>query len=725
MQTKLSFLPTFAALGLLALSAVPAASAAAVDYPIAAKHPATNIYHGTVVVDDYQWLEDFGDPAVKAWNQGENRASRAYLDTLPSRAKIAARLKELYSATSASYGGLEYRGGVLFALKSKPPAQQPWLITLSSADDPASEHVVLDPNKLSPSGGTAMDFHAASLDGKRVAVSLSENGSEEGTLFVYDVATGAALPDRIPRVQFPTGGGSVTWNADGTGIYYTRYPSPGERPEEDLKFFQQIYFHRLGTPVSEDRYELGREFPRIAEIELKTSRDGQYVLATVANGDGGDYALYLHGPDNAWKSVAQFSEGVKQGELGPDGMLYLRSLDGAPRGKILRVPAARPSLAGAETLVPESDTVIEGMSPSAHGLYVQDLAGGPSQIRYFRGAGGAPQSLPIPPVSSVLQMLTLDGDRMLFENIGYTSPYIWMACDAADGLPPRRTALAGTSPVDFSDVEVVREFAASKDGTKVPMTIIRRKGTKLNGRNPVLLYGYGGYGISLTPSFSLSRRIWLDAGGVYVVANLRGGGEFGEAWHKAGNLTRKQNVFDDFIACAQWLIENHYTSPRKLAIQGASNGGLLMGAALTQRPDLFRAVVSSVGIYDSLRTELEPNGAFNVTEFGTVRDLDQFKALYAYSPYHHVVDGTRYPAVLMLTGDHDGRVNPYNSRKMIARLQAANRSRNPILLRTTASAGHGIGTALDERIAQESDVFAFLFDQLGMKYVPPRVSSPR
>jgi prolyl oligopeptidase len=281
---------------------------------------------------------------------------------------------------------------------------------------------------------------------------------------------------------------------------------------------------------------------------------------------------------------------------------------------------------------------------------------------------------------------------------------------------PHSTKLAETSPADFSDAEVVREFATSKDGTKVPLNIIRRKGTKLDGKNPTRLYGYGGYGISLSPIFGVGRRIWLDQGGVYVVANLRGGGEFGEEWHKAGNLTRKQNVFDDFAACAQYLVKAGYTHPDKLAVEGASNGGLLMGAFLTQHPELARVVVSHVGIYDALRTELEPNGEFNITEFGTVKDADQFAALYAYSPYHHVVDGTRYPAVLLLTGDHDGRVNPFHSRKMIARLQAANHSKHPILLRTTSAAGHGMGTAFDEGIAEGADVYAFLFDQLGLKY---------
>jgi prolyl oligopeptidase len=281
--------------------------------------------------------------------------------------------------------------------------------------------------------------------------------------------------------------------------------------------------------------------------------------------------------------------------------------------------------------------------------------------------------------------------------------------------------LSSTSPIKFDDAEVVREYAVSKDGTRVPVNIIRLKTAKLNGKNPTLLEGYGGYNISMTPGFvGAFGRMWLNQGGVYAIANLRGGGEYGEEWHRAGRLIRKQNVFDDFIACAEHLIQRNYTSPQHLAIIGGSNGGLLMGAVLTQRPDLFRAVVSAVGIYDMLRVELDPNGAFNVTEYGTVKDPDQFKALYAYSPYHHLRDGGSYPAVLMTTGENDHRVNPMNSRKMTARLQAANISDHPILLRTSSNAGHGIGSSLDEEIQEGTDIFTFLFDQLGIKYVAPQ-----
>ncbi|MDB6111110.1 MAG: prolyl endopeptidase [Pedosphaera sp.] len=700
---------------------ITGASAFALDVPPTAKHPVTNTYHGTTVVDDYLWLENFGDPAVKEWNQVQNKVSRAYLDSRPARTAVAERLRQLYSAASANYSGLQSRPGVVFAMKFKPPAQQPWLIALTSPDDLASERVVLDPNKLNAKGTTAIDFYVPSLDGKRVAMSLSENGSEDGTIHIYDVATGQPLPDQIPRVQFATGGGSVAWNADGTGLYYTRYPHTGERPPEDLNFYQQVYFHKLGTPVEQDHYEIGKDLPRIAEIELAASKDGRYLLATVANGDGGEYALYLRNPEGQWTQITKFSDWIKHGEFGRDGALYVLSRKNAPHGKILRLPLATPELAKAEVVVPESAGVIEEFSPSPGGLYVADLVGGPSQIRFFKRGSKSPMEVPVKPVSAVQQMVSPEGvesDQVWFKNISYIEPFVWMSFDPATGKS-RPTALAGTSPADFSDSEVMREFATSKDGTKVPLNIIRRKGTKLNGGNPTLLYGYGGYGVSLTPAFRAATRVWLDAGGVYVVANLRGGGEFGEEWHTAGNLTKKQNVFDDFAAAAQYLIKTGYTRRDKLAIEGASNGGLLMGALLTQHPDLIRAVVSHVGIYDSLRTELDPNGEFNITEFGTVKNPEQFKALYDYSPYQRVVNGTRYPAVLLMTGDNDHRVNPSHSRKMAARLQAANKSKNPILLRTTAIAGHGMGTGLDERIAGEADAYAFLFDQLGIKYKAP------
>jgi prolyl oligopeptidase len=437
-----------------------------------------------------------------------------------------------------------------------------------------------------------------------------------------------------------------------------------------------------------------------------------------------------------WTQITHFDDEVTSVKVAPDDSLDLLSYKNSPRGQILRLPLshidlAKADLAQAQVIVPQSPGAgpdenarasIESFVPAPGRLYITDIIGGPSRVRVFDPQGHPLPAPSLPPISAVDAVVSIGDGNVLFHAATYIQPAAWYRFDAASGKSIR-TAISQVSPYNFDDAEVVREFAVSKDGTRVPLNIIRRKGTKLEGSNPTLLYGYGGYGASQKPFFAgANTRVWLDQGGVYVIANLRGGGEYGQEWHKAGNLTRKQNVFDDFIAGAQYLIDQKYTSPAHLAILGGSNGGLLMGAAFTQRPDLFRAVVSHVGIYDMLRVELDPNGAFNTTEFGTVKNSDQFQALYAYSPYHHVQDGTTYPAVLFLTGENDHRVNPLNSRKMTARLQAAmqahNGSNHPILLRTSSNSGHGIGTALDERIEQGADVFSFLFDQLGIKYVP-------
>jgi len=679
----------------------------------APKRPVTNAYEGVKVQDDYQWLENDADPDVKAWSDAQNQQTRNYIDKLPDRAAIEKQLAEWYAKTSPSYSGIVSRPGILFALKFQPPKQQLMLVTLASAEDLKSEKMVLDPNMLDIKGTTAIDWFTPSRDGKYVAISISQGGSEEGTLHIYETATGKALSDSIARVQYPTAGGSVAWNADGTGIYYTRFPRKGEKSDTDLNFYQQVYFHKLGTADTEDAYSIGKEFPRIAEIKLEASHDGKVILATVADGDGGDFAHYLLGPDGKWKQLTQFSDQIKAARPGRDNALYLLSRADAPRGKILRMPLDNPALATATTIVPQSDAVIQFIEPTADALYVTDLLGGPSQIRRFDLDGRGAQVIAIPKISAVSEMESLEDNSLLFRDVSFTEPAAWFhVVDSTKQLA--KTALVSTSPVSFADIEVTRQFATSNDGTKVPLNIVSKKGTKQDGNNPTLLYGYGGYGISVSPNFDFTRRLWFDRGGVYVVANIRGGGEFGEEWHKAGNLTKKQNVFDDFAAAAEYLIKQSWTRPEKLALLGGSNGGLLMGALITQHPELMRAVVSFVGIYDMLRVELAPNGAFNVTEFGTVKNPEQFKALYAYSPYHHVIDGTTYPSILFMTGANDGRVAPYHSRKMVARLEEANKSANPILLRTSSTAGHGIGTALSERIKQLADEYSFLFAQLGI-----------
>jgi prolyl oligopeptidase len=694
--------------------------------PATPKNPVVDDYHGVKVTDDYRWLEAGATPEVQEWSKQQNARTRAYLDHLPARAAIVERLKQLYSTRSPRFDDLRFRGGLLFALETHPPRAQSFLIALTSPDDPASARTIVDPNAMDPTGATTIDFYVPSHDGKLVAVSLSKNGSEDGSLSVFDAATGKRLEDPIPRVNEATAGGSVAWNGDSTGFWYTRYPRTGERAAADANFYQQVYFHKVnGAPGSSarspesqrDEYALGRELPRIAEITLASSDDGKFVVAMVGNGDGGDFLTYVRNPDGRWHQIARIADQIPFAAFGPDNSLYVSSHLDAPMGKILQLSAPGFLLSAAKTVVTPGRSAIENFLPVGQHLIIDYMAGGPSKL-VDKEPGKPERAIDIPPVSSVGQIARVEGGQVLFENESFVDAPAWYRYDPANGQV-KKTGLVEVSPADFSDIEVTRVTATSKDGTKVPLNILRRKGTKLDESNPTLLTGYGGYSISTVPEFSASNRVWFDHGGVMAIANVRGGAEFGTTWHEQGSLLKKQNVFDDFIACAEYLIKAKYTSASKLAIEGASNGGLLMGAALTQRPDLFRAVASYVGIYDMLRVETFPNGVFNVTEFGTVKERDQFQALYGYSPYHHVKEGTDYPAVLFLTGENDARVDPMNSRKMVARLQAATsnttlNTTHPIFLRT-GSGGHGIGAALEERIEQEADVYAFLFDQLGMK----------
>ncbi len=730
--------------GAPAVPAVAEASPAAppATRPETRKAPVVDRYHGVEVVDDYRWLESWDDPAVRAWSDAQNAYTRSLLDRLPGVEALRRQVTAIRKIEVPRYSRLTPAGGKLLALLIQPPRQQPVLVALASADAPASARTVVDPTAIDPSGATSIDWFVPSPDGALVAVSLSSGGSERGDVHLYETATGRATGEVVQDVNGGTAGGDVAWDGDGRGFFYTRYPRAGERPAADLDFYVQVYHHRLGTPETADRYELGRELPRIAEIRLTRSPDGRFLLVNVQNGDSGEFEQHLRTSDGRWLRLTRFADRVVHALFGPGDSLLLLSRAGAPRGKLLRASLAdavqRGGLdvtsgaggaggAGATVVIPEGDGVIEydfwilrdPVTVTENRLFVLEGVGGIHRVRIFDLSGQPLGELPLPPVSAVFQVIPDGGpvpDAVLYQTTSYTEPatwYRWAPGAERAATPP----LSAPYPVDWSDVEVVREQAVSKDGTRVPLNILRRKGIRLDGSHPTLLTGYGGYGVGLTPRFDPLWRIWLDHGGVIAVANLRGGGEFGEEWHRAGNLTRKQNVFDDFLATAEHLVRAGYTRQGRLAILGGSNGGLLMGAMLTQRPELFQAVVSYVGLYDMLRSELDPNGAFNIPEFGTVKDPEQFRALHAYSPYHRVRDGVAYPPILFLTGANDPRVNPMQSRKMTARLQAAGA---PALLRTSATSGHGLGTPLDARIEEEVDVLAFLFDRLG---VPVRTAA--
>lgn len=689
--------------------------------PAAPRGNASETFFGTKVLDRYRWLEDPADPKVQAWSDAEDARTRAYLDALPVRASLHQRITTIMSKTSPAYRGLYPAGGKIFAIYSQPPKQQPMVAVLGQDADPAQARVVVDPNALDPSGHTAIDWWVPAPDGSKVAVSLSRNGSEDGTLHVFDVATGKDSGLRIPRVQYPTAGGSLAWRKDGSGFWYTRFPGP-DAPADHQHFYQQVYYHALGADPAKDAYVAGRDFPKVAEIALSNEQSPGPVLMSVANGDGGQFAQYVLDENGAVSQVTTDADRAIAGAFGPDGTLYLISRQGAPFGQLLALAPGERKLAQARVLVPQSDGVIEGggefggapVSVTKDALYLRELVGGPSRVVAYTHGGKRLRDLPLPPIAAVGEVDPVGNDQVLYSVATYLKPPFFERYDAATGQATA-SKLVETSPASFADAEVLRAYTVSKDGTKVPLNIISLKGTKLNGGNPTLLYGYGGYGVSEVPFFlGALGRDWLDGQGVIAFANLRGGGEYGEAWHEAGALTHKQNVFDDFFACARYLVSQHWTTDSKLAALGGSNGGLLMGAMMTQHPDTFRAIVSLVGIYDMLRVELDPNGAFNVTEFGTVKNEAQFNAMLAYSPYQHVKPVTAYPAIFMATGTHDGRVNPMQSRKMIAALQADDTSGLPVLLSINSHAGHGIGSSMSIRVDQMSDYLAFLFDQLGM-----------
>jgi len=675
----------------------------------ASRIPVTTTYHGVEVTEHYRWLEDASCEQTVAWTRAQQQRTRAYFDGIPWRDALRRRVEQLLKADMTTYKALLCGGSTFFALKVQTPRQQPFLVALTDLDDLSTERVVVDPEEIDASGQTTIDWFVPSPDGRKIAVSLSQHGTEDGSLHIYDVDSGELVDEPIPHVNLM--GGSVAWRKDSSALWYTLCADPAG-------FEQQVYFRELGG--ASDRVDLAGGFAdgRIAENFLSASADGRWVMDRVQKGDGGQWQVFLRSQsaDGVWWQVADIAEACVHAVFGSDA-LYLLCRRDAPRGKVLRLPVSEGvTVADAEQIVPPGDLDIEDLAVTRDTVWVVDTDGGPQQVRAFDHNGRPLPPVRIPAVSSVSSYFTpirtVGHDRIAWSCQSFTTPATWWI--AADGQAPRPTALKTTTPVDLAGYQVTREFATSKDGTRIPLNVIAAPGTPRDGTTAALLTAYGGFSISLVPQFHPETLLWLEQGGVYMVANIRGGGEFGQAWHHAGRLASKQNCFDDFIACADHLHHSGITSRQRLAVTGGSNGGLLMGAVLTQRPDIARAVVAEVPVMDSLRAETTTNGKFNTTEYGTVADPELFAALRGYSPYHNVVDAAEYPAVLLTAGENDTRVDAWHAKKMTARLQEATSSPQPVLLRIK-STGHFAGS-LDQAIDQTTDRYAFLFDQLGLGY---------
>lgn len=712
--------------GLALASAVAAAGAALAPAPVFPVTADSETFHGITVPDPYRGLEKGDDPAVTAWTDAQNARTHGYLDALPQRAAIACDLKRL-EGQSASYGYLAAAGGRLFAMLRDPARPQAMLVSLPASADPAGRKIVLDPAAADPSGLTSIDWFVPSPDGAKVAVSLSRGGSEEGVLHILDTVTGREAEAPIAGVQYPTGGGHMAWAGDGQGFWYTRYPG-ADAPAEEQHFNLKVYFHRLGADAAHDPLVLGPAdgVEREAEIFFDNRHGRPTAIALVQRGNSGAWSFYVLAPGKPAVRLSKYEDGVVYATQGADGAVYGISYRDAPNGKIVRLkpPFTPGGLARAPVIVPQGKAAIQSGGAESHlpdltlnrsRLFVRRVLGGPQQVAVYSLAGKAVGRLPLPDPAANQEVIALPAGGVLFDAVTYLKPPYFARWTPTGKV--LATGLRETAQVSFPDAEVRRVFAPGRDGTNIPITLVMKRGLKLDGSHPVLMYGYGALGVNGSPFFvGAVRRIWLDAGGIYAEANVRGGSEYGEAWHRAAMLTRKQTSFDDFADAARYLETAGYTSPGKMAVYGGSAGGLLVGAAITQHPELFRAAAISVGLFDMIRWRLDPNGVFTEPEFGSVNNLGEFKAMLAYSPYHNVRKGVAYPGVLLISGDNDNRVSPWQSRKFAAALQAASASPWPILLRTSRSAGHGFGSSVDEITAQRADQYAFLMDQLGMRY---------
>lgn len=689
-------------------------------YPFAASRSATEDYFGVVVSDDFTWLENAADPSTRSWTAAENAYSRHYLDAMPARAALRQRLQSLIGSTSNAYTDLAERAGVVFALKMSPPMQRPVLVALKSVDDLASERVVFDPNAAALDGALAIDFFRPSPDGRRVAVALSTSGTDGATVRVVDVATGQVLPDQVARVGSVAGGGDgdgdVAWSVGNSGFFCTQTPVPGSRSPSDASTLEQVVFHKLGTLPTQDRLELGAGLPRLARVRLESSRDGRSVLALVENGRGGDVSLYLKLSDangeGAWRRVAGEQDGVRDAQFGDDDALYVRAVLNAPRGKLLRLTLAETKNVNWEKAVAiatPQEGAIQRFAVAGGTLYVAEGQAGASRLRAIDVRTRRAMVVSLPATAGVTALARVGRNDVVAQVSSYLDPPLWTR---VGGGRAKRTALVMTSDANFNDSDVVREFATSRDGTPVPLDILRRKSTRLDGHNPVLLTVAGAMGQGATPDFDAARRVWLDRGGVIAVATLRGAVEPGEAWHADGARLHKQNSFDDFIAAAQYLVKRGYTQAALLAVRGRGDSALVVGATMTQRPELFRAVVATTGRYDMLRLERDVAGEYDTPEFGSVKDRAQFDALLAYSPLRAIRDGAHYPAVLLVAGDRDGRVDPAHSRKMAARLQQADPSGRVILLLTDVWSGRAAQASLAETVDRTTDEIGFFLHEV-------------
>lgn len=706
-RTHLPLHLVVALLGSLPLAGVATAQ---VVYPDSARVDHVDTYHGKAIPDPYRWLEDPDAPDSRKWIDAQNEVTFGILNGIASRDRIKSRMTELWNYER--FGTPFKEGGRYFYTRNDGLQPQSVLYVADSLE--AEPRVLLDPNTFSADGTIALTGYAVTEDGKHIAYGVADGGSDWQTWRVRDIATGEDLPDVVNWVKFS----GASWTKDGKGFFYSRYDQPGAG--EDLRTkneFQKLYFHRLGDDQSKDVLVHEQKDQPNWGFGGGVTEDGNYLAISVWWGtrQENDF-LYkdLTKPDS---KVVNLLTGftASYDMIGNDGStFYFFTTHNAPRGRVVAIDLQRPDPSMWTEIIPQREENLRGVSYVGGHFFAQYLKDARSEVRVHDTAGRFVRDVSLPGIGSAGGFGGKSDDPETFYSFtGYTNPGAIYRYDVTTGKG--EVFRQPTFGADLSKYETRQVFYTSKDGTKVPMFITYRKGLDLNGSNPTLLYGYGGFNIPLTPGFSPSTIVWLEMGGVYAVANLRGGGEYGKDWHEAGIKLKKQNVFDDFIAAAEYLVKEKYTSPKRLAIQGGSNGGLLVAACMTQRPDLFGACIPQVGVLDMLRFASFTIGKAWESDYGSVENADEFEAMLAYSPYHNTKPGTEYPATMITTGDHDDRVVPAHSFKFAAAIQKAQAGDAPVLIRIETRGGHGAGKPTAMIIEERSDILGFISWALGME----------
>jgi prolyl oligopeptidase len=696
----------------LVVASVTAAQQGPIEYPQTRRGDQVDTYHGTEVADPYRWLEQDvrTSKEVADWVAAENKVTFAYLEAIPERPKIQRRLTELWDY--AKYSSPFKEGGRYYFLKNEGLQNQAVLYTMDSLQGKA--RVLIDPNKWSKDGTLALTGTAFSEEGKYVAYRVAEAGSDWATWRVMEIASGKILEDELKWIKF----GGASWAKDSRGFFYSRYPQPEEGAElSQLNFNQKIYFHRVGTPQSEDVLVYCRPDHSDWSFWAEVTEDGRYLVITIGKGTDEKYRIAYKDLSEPYGMPLDLIDNFDHQYtfVGNDGPVFFFQTDlEAPHKRLIAIDLRRPQREDWQEIIPRAEETLQQASFVGNLLVASYLKDVKPQVKMFTTAGEFVREVEFPGIGAVSGFGGRRTDTETFYSFSsYTTPPSIYRYDMITG----QSRLIRRAKVNFNpeDYQLEQVFYHSTDDTRVPMFIAHRKGIKLDGSNPTLLYGYGGFAISVEPAFSITALTWMDLGGVWATANLRGGGEYGEEWHQAGTLAHKQNVFDDFIAAAEWLIQNKYTRRDKLAILGCSNGGLLVGAVMTQRPDLFGACLPAVGVMDMLRFQKFTAGRFWVDDYGSSDDPEQFKTLLAYSPYHNVEPGTCYPATLITTADTDDRVVPGHSFKFAAALQHAQGCPAPVLIRIETRAGHGAGKPTTKQIEEVADQWTFLVKNLGMK----------